>query len=159
MKKMRKKRSSRWGLASLLLSEGESAAYPDTWRTLGRVMHKEEPAFAQCCLLPLFSLPVQTSVAKLYSVVGVVVFLPHLFVPKAHFYKCNSFICIRYHFDFVCLVEAPVCWLYRVKTVPLGSLQRFREGHLLQQTVEKIIQFPMPLNKALKCVQNTKYSA
>lgn len=40
-----------------------SAAYPDTWRTLEKMRHREEPAFAQCSFIPLFSLPVHTYVA------------------------------------------------------------------------------------------------
>lgn len=40
-----------------------TAAYPDTWRTLEKKRHREEPAFAQCSFISLFSLPVHTYVA------------------------------------------------------------------------------------------------
>ncbi|XP_010786210.1 rap1 GTPase-activating protein 1 isoform X8 [Notothenia coriiceps] len=49
---MRRNRGSRWSVASLLLSESRRVEYPETWRTLGSM-----------CFLPLFSLPVHTSVA------------------------------------------------------------------------------------------------
>lgn len=78
--KMRKKRRSRWSLSSLLLSESRSPAHPETWGTLERMTHKEGPAFAQCCFLPLFSSPVHTSVASLY----VVVFFTTCLVSKVH---------------------------------------------------------------------------
>lgn len=51
-----------WSAASLA-RESQSAAYPETWRTLYRTTHKQGPAFAQCRFIPLFSLPVDTSVA------------------------------------------------------------------------------------------------
>lgn len=61
---MSKRRKSRWSLVSLLLSEGQTAVYPETWRTLERMTHKEGPAFAQKSVVSFhFSLPVHTSVA------------------------------------------------------------------------------------------------
>lgn len=55
--------------------------------------HKEGPAFAQCCFLPRFSLPVHTSVASsVFCFSTSLVSELHIFIDEF-----DSFICEKYH--------------------------------------------------------------
>lgn len=110
MRKIRKKRESRWSLASLLLSEArvQHIQKPEGhwrgWRTESSQLLHSVVSFH------FFSLPLHTSVACLY------VFLPDpCFKVHVLSKRCDCFVCKRYHYDSVCLVEALVCWLYEVE--------------------------------------------
>lgn len=126
---------------------GQSAAYPETWGTLERMTHREQPAFAQCC------------------------FLSHLFFASSHI--CCLFVCFStwplfqsprfIKKDVIVLfvrditmtqfvLLKPWCAGYtrwsKVKTVPLCSLLRLWGGLLLQHR-EQVPEWVHQINQGI----------